>query len=113
MVRLEVSLNGEVIATARSDQGVVHVDLEGGSSQKLWHTQINLRETKFRPASTGDDLAPKLRAALQYPERPPSVEWISSVVHQKLKLGDEITIRLIDVPEQPPSASADTLPHSS
>jgi hypothetical protein len=107
MICLEVSLNGDVICTAGTTQGTVNVDLMRLCYADHSETEITLRETVFRPASKGDDLAPKLRAALQHPERPPSTQSVNWIDRKKLKPGDEITIKLIDLPVNPPTSKPD------
>src|SRR5260370_42139844 len=107
MIFLDLSLNGDVICTSGIAQGLIHVDLMRFCSAEHSGTEITLRETTFRPASTGDDLAPKLRAALQHPERPPSTRHVNWIDRKKLRVGDEITIKLIEVPVNPPGPTAD------
>ncbi len=108
MICLEVSLNGDVICTAGNERGSVHVHIR----QDSVYSEISLHEIVYRPAKTGEDLAPKLRAALQHPERPASgypVYWID---HKQLKPGDEITVRLVDRPVKPSAANPDAASES-
>jgi hypothetical protein len=101
MICLEVSLNGDVICTSGVAEGFIHVDLQRLCSTEHSETEITLRETTFRPASIGEDLAPKLRAALQHPERPPSSRLVTWIDRKKLNVGDEITVKIVDRPEPP------------
>src|SRR5262245_39108259 len=95
---LEVALNGNVICTAGNEQGSVNIHIMQDSWPNLTQAEISLHEITCRPPGTGDDLAPKLRAALQHPERPASTRSVFWIDRKRLKTGDEITIRLIDVP---------------
>jgi hypothetical protein len=113
MICLEVSLNGDVIGSAGVDPGIINLNLMRASLPNWSRTEISLQETACRPASTGEDLAPKLRAALQHPERPPSTQTVYWIDRQQLKAGDEITIKLIEVPDvnppdQPPDVPKDS-----
>lgn len=101
MVCFEVSHNGVVICTVGNEQGSVDINVMKTSFSKSSDAEINLCEYVHRPASTGDDLAPILRAALQHPERPMSMQPVYWIDRKKLKAGDEITIRLIEVPADP------------
>ena len=106
MVCFEVSLNGDVICTAGNEKGSAHVDVMRMPFSS--DAEINVRDYMHHPASTGDDLAPKIRSALQHPERPSSVQPVYWIDRKKLKLGDEIRIRLVEVPGSPDATILDS-----
>ncbi len=85
--------------TSGVTQGHKHFDLMRRCHDDVSETEMTLCETVMGPPSTGADLAPKLRAALQYPERPAWSQPIYWIDHKKLKPGDEVTIKLIDLPD--------------
>jgi hypothetical protein len=106
MICFEVSLNGEVLCTTGTSQGVLNLDLMRVCLHNHDRTEIRLQETIYRAPSTGDDLAPKLRAALQQHERPASTQTVHWIDRKSLRPGDKITVRLVDVPVN----TADVLP---
>jgi hypothetical protein len=91
MICLEVLLNGEVICAAGDESGSVSLGLftdRNNDSAKIHIHGARIDATK------NDDLAPKIRAALQHPEpaRIESLSWLDRTV----MLGDEITIRIVE-----------------
>ena len=103
MICFEVSLNGEVLCTTGTSQGFLDFDLRRICMPNWNETELNLRETICRPPSTGDDLAPKIREALQQPERPASTQSVYWIDRKQLKPGDAITIKLVEVPVDHPA----------
>ena len=108
MICLEVSLNGSVLCTAGNELGSVHAFIEA----EIARSEISLRELVYRPPSTGEDLAPKLKAALQRHERPASMHSVYWIDRKQLKVGDEITIRLVDLPVNDPAPNPDATSES-
>jgi hypothetical protein len=89
MVRVEVLVNGKPACIPDGYMTflnlLAHSGRYTGNENRLW-------VTGFVDGSA--DFAPKLRAAMH--ERPADrqVKWLD----QKIEVGDEITIRLVDVP---------------
>ncbi len=108
MICLEVSVNGNVLCTAGTERGLVHVRLHHSALfAEACETVLDLHETVYRPPSTGDDLASKLKAALQHPERPASSNTVYWIDRKKLRPGDEITIKLLDLPADPATSTSE------
>jgi hypothetical protein len=91
MICLEVLLNGEVISTGGDEQGMVAFGIITGRGQDI--ARIYMDGARVIADADNSDLAPKLRAALQYPERPQmqSMRWLNKAI----RLGDEITVRIV------------------
>ncbi len=96
MICFEVSLNGKASFTAGVPDGLLHLYLHSfGGDDGI---RLDVGATSSEPAPS--DLAPKLRAALQHPEprRIKHERWFDQRVH----LGDEITVKIVDRPECDP-----------
>ncbi len=113
MIRLEVSLNGSVLYAAGNEHRSVHVHVTSFSRLESPFAELNLQDVVHRPPSTGEDLAPKLKAALQHPERPASSYPIYWIDRKRLNAGDEITIKLVEHPDDPPGPDPDAPSNSN
>jgi hypothetical protein len=106
VICFEVLLNGKVVCTAGLSDGMLHLYMQ--SIGRSLGVRINVGGTTFRRP---DDLAPKLQAALQQPEPELAVhlKWLD----ERVNLGDEITVRIVERPEcDPPTERHVTRPES-
>jgi len=92
---LEIILNGQTICTAGAPHTIVGVTLHRLSPADEQAAWIIATGAIIPPPRTSNDLAPKLRAALQHPEPQPPMRH-AILLNRDLKIGDEITIRLIE-----------------
>jgi hypothetical protein len=88
MICFEVSLNGEMLCTAGVLDGSLHASLWRFTDRGI---RLHVDGTESCDVS---DVAPKLREAFRHRR----LEWIA----RQMKLGDEITVRIVDRPECDP-----------
>jgi hypothetical protein len=93
MICFEVSLNGDMICTAGVHDGLLVLDLFhhqiGGNAEGC----LQVRGTTSKPAAS--DLAPRLQAALQHPERRNTLNQMTWG-DRSVQVGDEITVRIVE-----------------
>jgi hypothetical protein len=92
MVRVEVLVNGE--PACMPDGYLTFLNLLVHSGRYTGHSN-HLTVTGF--VDEPSDLAPKLRAAMRERPADQQVTWLERTI----EAGDEITIRLVDVPVNP------------
>jgi hypothetical protein len=102
MICFEVTLNGKVVCTAGMADGILHWNLTSFGGNDGIRIDVG-GTTSFERG----DLAPKLQAALQRPEPSTAVHpvWLD----ERVKLGDEITVRIVDLPESDPPSKCQVL----
>lgn len=103
MVCLEISLNGNVICTAGLEEGQVsaHILSPEGAHRSEGRLFVH-GATSRPPAFAGPDVAPVLLEAMQRSFKISSVLWLEG---QLVKVGDELTIRVVDRADSDPPKS--------
>ena len=94
MICFEVSLNGDVIYTAGVHEGLIALDLFHHQILGNAEGWLHVRGTTSKPAPASD-LAPRLQAALQHPERKLTVEQVNWG-QRSVQVGDEITVKIVE-----------------